>query len=74
MSRDRHSPIFRFILIYNLSLSPGDELHERLSRLNQRQIECLRAVIDFWLHDEHWGDYCAEELERAGRVLQTLIP
>jgi hypothetical protein len=56
-------------LIYNISLSPSDELQKRLSGLNDRQVECLRAVIDFWCRDEHWGDYCSEELERARTVL-----
>ncbi len=61
-------------LIYNLGPAPEyqAEARDRLSALNQDQINCLLNFL-FWCKEhEHWSTYCPEEIQRAIEFILTL--
>ena len=61
-------------LIYRLSPSAEFEADTRqqLSLLNEKQIACLMAVVDYWLICTELGEQYPEELDCAKAFLQRL--
>lgn len=61
-------------LIYNLGPAPEHqaEARERLSALNQDQINCLLNFLLWCEEHEHWSTYCPEEIRRAIEFILTL--
>ncbi|ABV35330.1 hypothetical protein Ssed_0719 [Shewanella sediminis HAW-EB3] len=61
-------------LIYNLAPELKHELEtkQRLSSLNQQQILCLIHFLEWCQQDEHWGQYCPEEISSGIAYLSTV--
>jgi hypothetical protein len=61
-------------LIYNLApeLKHQLEAKQRLSGLNQEQINCLVHFLEWCQQHEHWGQYCPEEISSAIAFLSTI--
>jgi hypothetical protein len=61
-------------LVY--SLGPADEFQkdtvERLSKLSQKQMDCLIKFLQWCLSRQYWKEYCGEDIERAIRFLSSL--
>lgn len=62
-------------LIYNLGPNPEceEETALRLSRLNDKQIQCFIKLIEHWRQSPFWGEYCPEELAHAAQFLLRRI-
>ncbi len=63
-------------LIYSLgpTLEFQKETLERLSNLNKAQIDCLIHFLEWCLSQQHWKEYCPEDIERAINFLRTISP
>lgn len=61
-------------LIYNLGpeLKHQPEAMQRLSGLSSGQISCLISFLAWLKSQEHWVNYCSEDIERAENFLRTL--
>jgi hypothetical protein len=61
-------------LIY--SLGPVDEFKddtvERLSRLNQHQVDCIVSFLQWCFDRQFWREYCGDDIERAMRFLLSI--
>jgi len=63
-------------LIYNLGPKEEHQAEtiERLSLLNQSQIDCLIHFLEWCSVHEHWSNYCAEDIQRALAFMHTVQP
>ena len=61
-------------LIYNLGPTPEHqaEARNRLSALNQEQINCLLNFLHWCEKHEYWSTYCPEEIQEAIEFILTL--
>jgi hypothetical protein len=61
-------------LIFNLSpdLKFQSETLERLSLLNQTQINCLIHFVEEYSKSEYWNTYYSDDIKRAINFLRTL--
>ena len=60
-------------LIYSLAptLQFQRETFERLSTLNEAQVDCVICFLEWCLTQEYWKEYCPQELENAISFLIT---
>ena len=60
-------------LIYNLGPDEKykEETKKRLGLFKPRQIQCLIHFLEWCLSNEHWSEYCPEDIERAIRFLSN---
>lgn len=61
-------------LIYSLSpeLQFQRDTSQRLSGLNQVQVDCLIHFLDWCLSQQYWKDYCPHEIANAINFLRTI--
>jgi len=62
------------LLIYSLRPSPEFEQDTllRLSLLDKEQINCLMHFLSWCENQQHWKDYCLEDIGRAQKFLSSI--